>query len=135
MTKKKNYTKFQDYESAKDNNGYEVGYIRMTDLQLICMNELSANSFRLYIMMKNYAKGKADFTFPHRIYKNFISNQTFIVSRQELIDKGYIEPFISNANLRIENKYKFSSKWKEHNKENISNIINAGKDKLPNKKQ
>ena len=124
MSKRKKITQFKDYESASP-NAYQVSYIRMLDLQLICMNELSANAFRLYIMMKSYAKGKTEFEFPHRVHKTFISKQTFVKARQELIDLGYIEPFISCKNIRKANMYKFSSKWRARNQDYISQIIQS----------
>lgn len=121
--KKKNITPFKDFESVHEKSNYEVGYIRMVDIQLICMNELSANAFRLYIMMKSYAKGNKEFSYPHRIYKTLFCNQTFKTARQELIDYGYIEQFCSQKSRLEPNKYVFSSKWRERNKERISEII------------
>ena len=125
--RKQNAVKFKDYESALGKDGYEVGYIRLLELQLVCMNELSPNAFRLYVMMKSYAQQKNEFTFPYRIYKNFLSKQTFVKVREELINLGYVEPFVSYKNLRTENKYKFSSKWRERNKDKIKEIINQKK--------
>lgn len=122
-SKGKRITEFKDYERSTENNGWEVSYTRMTDIQLHCMNELSNGAFRLYIMMKDYAKGQVEFSYPHRIYSILFSNQGFKSARQELIDYGYIENFTSMANLRKENKYKFSSKWRERNNENIKTMI------------
>lgn len=127
--KKKNLTEFKDYESVSENSKYQVGYIRMLDLQLVCMNELSANAFRLYIMMKSYASGKTEFEFPHRIYKSFICKQTFTTARQELIDLGYIEPFVSCKSVMKANIYKFSSKWRKRNEEKIADILENRKAK------
>ena len=124
-SKGKRITEFQDYERSTDNNGWEVSYTRMTDIQLHCMNELSNSAFRLYIMMKDYAKGQVEFTYPHRIYSILFSNQGFKTARKELIDLGYIEDFTSMANLRKENKYRFSSKWRERNNQNIKTMIDA----------
>lgn len=125
MGRKKRYniTPFKDYESPVENENYQVDYVRMLDLQLTCMNELSANAFRLYIMMKSYANGEVEFEFPHKIYKNFICKQTFTKARQELIDFGYVEPFNSHKTMRVANKYRFSSKWRERNKEYISEVV------------
>lgn len=133
--KKANKTPFKDYERVSNRGGYEVGYIRILSIQLECMNELSASAFRLYIMMKSYAKGDTEFNYPYRIHKNLFSKQTFIKARQELIDKGYIEPFASHKTMRTENVYRFSGKWRELNKELISSIINKERSKSPNKKQ
>ena len=134
--RKKNITPFQDYEKVNEDSKYEKDYIRMLDIQLICMNELSPNAFRLYIMMKAYANGNAEFEYPHKIYKTFLSNQTFISARQELLDKGYIRPFISNANLRKANKYRLSSEWRANNKDKINEIItNRKNNKHPPPKQ
>lgn len=127
-------TPFQDYEQATNRNGYEVDYVRMTSIQLECMNELSANAFRLYIMMKSYAKGEVRFNFPYRIHKNLFSKQTFTTVRQELIDKGYIEPFASHKSTRTENVYKFSSKWRTRNKDNIKVIIERNKEREKQRK-
>ena len=130
--KKKNITQFKDYESANENSDYEVGYIRMLDLQLVCMNELSANAFRLYIMMKSYANGNVEFEFPHRIYKNLFCNETFKKTRQELIDYGYIEPFISCKDVIKPNRYRFSSKWRKRNQQRIAEILEQRKSKRYN---
>lgn len=127
--KKKNIREFKDYESASEHSSYEVGYIRMLEAQLVCMNELSANAFRLYIMMKSYAQGEVEFNYPHRIYKDIMSNQTFKVARQELINMGYLEPFVSHKTNRTENEYRFSSKWRERNKEKIKETIENRKTK------
>jgi hypothetical protein len=121
--KKKNLTQFKDYESATENCNYQVGYIRMLDLQLVCMNELSANAFRLYIMMKSYANGNVEFEFPHRIYKNLFCNETFKKARQELIDYGYIEPFLSCKQVMKANKYRFSSRWRKRNDQTIAEVL------------
>lgn len=123
MSKRRNKTPFQDFERATERSGYETGYIRMVDLQLCCMNELSANAFRLYVMMKSYAKGKVEFNFPHRIFKQFLSKQTFVKARQELIDLGYIKPFVSHANLRTENTYRFSGEWRSRNRDKIDKWV------------
>lgn len=113
-TKKKGkaITPFKDYESTLDGGGYEGRFTRITHIQLVCMNELSHTAFRLYIMMKDYARGEVKFSFPHRIYKNFMSKETFAKARDELIEKKYLQAFISNKNLRIENEYKFSGEWR-----------------------
>ena len=125
--KKKNLTQFKDFESSNGNNGYETSYIRMTHIQLVCVNELSANAFRLYMMMKDYARGESEFKFPHRIYKKFVCNQTFKTARQELIDKGYLETYTSQKAVLRENKYKFSSGWRNRNEELIKRIIEEDK--------
>lgn len=127
MAKKRNLTAFKDFESPRENCNYQVGYIRLVDIQLECMNELSNSAFRLYIMMKSYAKGNAEFTFPYRIQKNFISKQGFLNARDELITYGYLEQFVSNKNLRTENKYRFSSKWRDRNQDFITQIIESRK--------
>ena len=127
--KKSNFTKFKDYESSGENNGYEHSYIRMGHIQLACMNELSANAFRLYIMMKDYARGDSEFQFPHRIYKNFMGNQTFKTARQELIDKGYLEDYTSQKSVLRENRYKFSSAWRNHNQELVKEVIERDKER------
>lgn len=127
--KKQNQTPFKDYESVNENSNYEVGYIRMLDIQLVCMNELSPNAFRLYIMMKSYAKGETKFSYPHRIYKNLFCNETFKTVRKELIEYGYIEPYTSQQSRIQPNIYKFSSKWRERNKEKIKNIV-ENRDKI-----
>ena len=119
--KKKRITPFREFESVSEN---ATSYIRMVGIQLQCMNELSANAFRLYIMMKDYAKGNSEFNYPHRIYKCFLSNQTFVNARQELIEKGYLETFVSQKSRKKENTYKFSSNWKLYNKEFISKLTN-----------
>jgi hypothetical protein len=136
MGRKKRYniTPFKDYESPVENENYQVDYVRMLDIQLICMNELSANAFRLYIMMKSYANGEVEFEFPYRVYKNFICKQTFTTARKELIDLGYIEPFNSHKTMRVANKYRFSSKWRERNKERISEIVERRKTERCKKK-
>ena len=121
--KRKNITPFKDFERTVDNGAYQTNYIRLVHIQLVCMNELSASAFRLYVMMKDYAKGESEFEFPYRIYKNFLSKQTFTTARQELVDKGYIEPFLSYKNMRKANKYRFSSHWKELNKDTIKEIV------------
>lgn len=117
--KKKNTVPFKDYESSCENGGYERSYIRMAHMQLVCMNELSPNAFRLYIMMKDYARGESEFQFPHRIYKNFICNETFKNARKELIDKGYLENYTSQKPTLKENRYRFSSEWRNRNEEVI----------------
>lgn len=127
MARRKKITPFQDYEMPVNNKDYIVGYIRLIDIQLVCMNELSNSAFRLYIMMKSYAKGNSEFSFPHRIYKNFISKQGFTNARQELISHGYLEEFISHKSNRTKNEYKFSNKWRELNKNYIEEIINNRK--------
>jgi hypothetical protein len=129
-SKGKRITEFQNYESSKENGGYENKYTRITHIQLICMNELSNSAFRLYIMMKDYAVGNINFTFPHRIYQNFISNQGFINARDELIKYGYIENFISYKNMRKENQYKFSAFWRERNRDYIKEVIDKEKNKI-----
>ena len=119
---KKKITPFLDYERPTENE-YQVNYTRITHIQLVCMNELTNSAFRLYIMMKDYAKGDREFSYPHRVFKSIFSNQGFINARNELIEKGYLEEFVSNWTIRVENKYRFSSGWRERNKEYIKEII------------
>lgn len=126
MSKKKKITPFSDYERPTESQ-YQVNYTRITHLQLVCMNELSNSAFRLYIMMKDYAKSDTEFSYPHRVFKNIFSNQGFINARTELIDKGYLEQFYSNKTMRVENKYRFSSKWRENNKDLIKQIVESQK--------
>ena len=119
----KRITEFKDYERSVDDSGWEVSYTRITDIQLNCMRELSNSAFRLYVMMKSYAKGKVEFSYPHRIYSTLFSNQCFINARRELVELGYIEQFVSNANLRKQNQYRFSGSWRERNREFISSMV------------
>ena len=118
----KKITAFADFESSKDGGGYENRYIRLVHIQLVCMNELSHTAFRVYVMMRDYSKGNAEFEFPHRIHRNFISKQTFTTAVDELVHLGYLEPFQSNKRLRKANKYRFSSKWRIRNQELIKEI-------------
>ena len=71
---KKKVTPFNDYERPTDSQ-YQVNYTRITHLQLVCMNELTNSAFRLYIMMKDYAKSDTEFTYPHRIFKSIFSKK------------------------------------------------------------
>ena len=130
MSKNKKRTPFKDFERPTDNE-YQVNYMRITHLQLVCMNELTNSAFRLYIMMKDYAKSDTEFTYPHSIFKSIFSNQGFINARTELIEKGYLETFVSHKSVRKENKYKFSSKWRERNKEKIKEVIQREKENKP----
>lgn len=130
MSKSKKRTPFKDFERPTENE-YQVNYTRITHLQLVCMNELSNSAFRLYIMMKDYAKSDTEFTYPHSIFKVIFSNQGFINARTELIEKGYLETFVSHKTVRKENKYRFSSKWRERNKDKIKETIQSEKEKKP----
>lgn len=130
MSRSKKRTPFKDFERPTENE-YQVNYTRITHLQLVCMNELTNSAFRLYIMMKDYAKGDTEFTYPHSIFKSIFSNQGFINARTELIEKGYLETFVSHKSVRKENKYKFSSKWRERNKEKIKEVIQREKENKP----
>lgn len=125
-SKKNKITPFNDYERPTESE-YQVNYTRITHIQLVCMNELTNSAFRLYIMMKDYAKGEREFSYPHRVFKHIFSNQGFINARNELIEKGYLEEFVSNRTMRVENKYKFSSKWREINKQLIKEIVDTDK--------
>ena len=130
MSKNKKRTPFKDFERPTDNE-YQVNYMRITHLQLVCMNELTNSAFRLYIMMKDYAKSDTEFTYPHSIFKNIFSNQGFINARTELIEKGYLETFVSHKSVRKENKYRFSSKWRERNQDMIREIVKRERDNPP----
>ena len=113
MSRNKNIAPFAPYErSAEVSNGKESRYIRLVHLQLICMKNLSGNAFKLYVMMKDYAKGNEEFEFPHRIYKELFSNQTFSTARDELIEKGFLKDFVSQAPRKQPNIYRFSGEWR-----------------------
>ena len=121
--KKKNWVPFDYYErSDENNNGYESSYIRLTFVQIVCMDELKDSSFRLYCKMKLYARGESSFTFPYSLYKNFLSKQGFIQARQELVDKGYLKPFLSTRNNKKPITYTFSGEWRNRNQERISEL-------------
>lgn len=66
----------------------------------------------LYLYMTDYSQGNQEFTYPRRIYKNLMCNETFDNAINELIEHGFIE-IVSNGGLcNNENIYKFVSKWK-----------------------
>ena len=110
---KKRIVPFEDFEkSGNDSNGVEEKYIRIVHIQIVCMGQLSGNAVKLYIAMKDYASGKKEFSFPHKIYKELFSNQTFISARKELIDKGFLSEFTTQAPRKKANVYKFSGEWR-----------------------
>lgn len=113
MSRHKNIVPFASYERSSDySSGKEERYIRLVHIQLICMKELSGNAFKLYVMMKDYAKGNEEFEFPHRVYKELFSNQTFSTARDELIKKGFLQNFVSQAPRKQPNIYRFSGEWR-----------------------
>lgn len=68
----------------------------------------------IYIQMVKQAKGKTAFEFPHSVYSKYCSNDGFNKAKVQLIERGFIEVITDNRFTGKENKYKFSSAWKEY---------------------
>ena len=71
----------------------------------------------LYFYMSDYAQGEKEFTYPRRIYKNIMCNQTFIVCLEELIEHGFLCVVNQGGLCNNDSVYSFSSKWKNFNPE------------------
>ena len=68
----------------------------------------------LYFYMVDYSQGEQEFTYPRRIYKNLMCNQTFKNCVDELIKHGFLE--IANPGGLCNNNtiYRFISKWRNY---------------------
>lgn len=106
-------TPFPPWQTKKP-DGIEKRYVRLGNSLLLDANcmALSGNAFRLYVYSLLEAEGKIEFEMPHRKYIKLMTKPTFIKSRDELIEKGFIEVAQNNANLRKANVYRFSDQWK-----------------------
>lgn len=100
---------------TKKPDGIEKRFVRLGNSLLLdtaCL-KLSGNAFRLYAYMLLESDGKIEFEMPRHKYIKFMTQPTFIKSRDELIKKGFVEVAQNNANLRKANVYRFSSRWKD----------------------
>jgi hypothetical protein len=77
---------------------------------------LKKSSQLVYIYMTDYATNgfSNEFTYPRRIYKNIVSNETFKTAIKELAEHGFIEVIGNGKNIIDESLYKFSTKWKDY---------------------
>lgn len=110
------YTIFADYKCLSK------GESRFMALPHSIMNyksftSLSDKSKILYFYMTDYAQGNQEFTYPRRIYKNLMCNQTFDKSVAELTKHGFIEKVSQGGLCNNENIYKFISKWRHYTPE------------------
>lgn len=73
---------------------------------------LSDKSKLLYLYMTDYSQGKQEFSYPRRIYKNLMCNETFKTSREELKEHGFITIMSEGGLFNNEAQYKFIADWK-----------------------
>lgn len=85
--------------------------ISLTKMEIESLHKLNNSSFILYATSKLYSNSNGEFTLPHSIFSKFMSNQTFINARNELIKNGFWEEFKSNKDIKKENVYRLSTKW------------------------
>lgn len=106
--------KFRDIESTgKIKKGIKERYISIAETMLKHKKfmSLKSSSKTLYIYMKYWACGRIEFEYAISMSKSFMSANTFLKSKDELVDKGFIEVIEIGKFTRTTNKYKFSNKW------------------------
>lgn len=105
---------FAPWESKKA-DGIEQRYFRMGASFMASepVRGLSGNAYKILCYMKIASAGKRQFKFPYSKYKSYMAKSTFFRSRDELIEKGFLEIVQNNKNLRQANIYCFSEKWKD----------------------
>lgn len=110
---RKSKTPFNFWETTKE-NGIEERYIRLGNSQMLhpVYKSLSSSAKEIYSYMKLESGGCVEFEFPVSKYKDLMSTKTFLKSKAELIEKGFIEEKQNNKNLRKPNIYRFSAEWK-----------------------
>lgn len=114
MSRKK-ITPFKEWETTKE-NGVEKRFIRIGSTKLARMTELSPSAFKVLVCMCMESAGNQTFVFPNSKYKDYMSRNTFLKAKDELVKMGYIEEVENNKNLRRANVYKFTVDWKSQNK-------------------
>lgn len=113
MSRKKKYSLPIWLYNPNVENSENSNFIRLSHSQLTHKSflKLSKTAKLIYIYMVNYSKGKREFSFPHRIYKNLVTKPTFTNVIDELNKFGFVEKTESGKFTRTESKYKFLTDW------------------------
>lgn len=101
---------FKLYEGKKTKDKH----IRLTKSMMNHKNfkELKYSSIIVYMYMKLWANGEAEFDYAKSLGSNIVSPATFTSATKELIKKGFIERvYFSNGGGHKSNRFKFSDKW------------------------
>ena len=76
---------------------------------------MKSSSKLIYIYMSDYVTKSFcnEFQYPHNVYKNIVSNETFKRAIEELEEHGFIEVIGEGKWNFTKTTYKFSTKWKD----------------------
>lgn len=118
MSRQKKKTPFPSW-TTKTSNGIERRYIRVGNSLMYSKvyQKLSNSAKVIYSYMLLESNGQRELEFSASSYEGFMSKNTFLKARNELIEQGFIEIKQNNANIRKANVYAFSEAWKEKDKE------------------
>lgn len=101
---------FKKYEGEKTKDKH----IRLTKSMMDNKNfrELKPSTIKVYMYMKLWANGEAEFDYSKSLGSKVVSSMTFSKAIKELIEKGFIERvYFSNGGGHKPNRYKFSKNW------------------------
>lgn len=73
--------------------------------------KLSNSSRTLYIHMRLEGIDSLEFEFPVSRALTFISKHTFLKTKEELVERGFIEIIHCDKNSGVPNVYKLCNKW------------------------
>lgn len=101
---------FKPYEGQKSKDKH----VRITNSMLTHKKyiELTYSAQVLYIYMKAWSCGNQEFEYSWSLAKKIIkSNRTYISSKNELIEAGFIECIRTCKCSKFPNKYRFVNSW------------------------
>ena len=101
---------FKYYEGSK----VKDRHIRLTKDMLMspAYISLSYSAKVIYSYMKMWACGEVEFEYSWRLASKYVgSSRTYSSSKNELIEKGFIECIRTSKCSRYPNKYKFINRW------------------------
>lgn len=109
MARKTRKTLFHPYESKKQ----EDDFIRLTKTMMLHKKYLSlkASSKVLYSYMKMWGYPKNEVDYSISLAKDFMSSNTFLDARDELVQKGFLDVVGIFRGSHTPNKYRFSDRW------------------------
>lgn len=110
-SKKITYTP-PNWKSIKQDKKFVMMFHSM--LNHVAYTTLTDKAKLIYVYMCDYSNGMKEFTYPHRIYKNICSNETFLKAVNQLEEHGLIEVVFCGKHTKTENIYAFSTKWKDY---------------------
>ena len=106
---------FAGWEARKEKEAFTMMPISLISSEAYTSMNYSSKILYMYMKFYSYREKSFDFSFSFSKKHKIITNsRTFVSSKKELIDHGFIEYERQSKCSRLPTRFKFSDRWKSY---------------------